>query len=200
MTMNLTVYCSSSKKVAPVYFQAAESLGRGIGRRGWGLVYGGNHVGLMAALADGARAEGAKVIGVTPQLLVDKGIADNACDELIITADMRQRKALMEERGDAFVVLPGGIGTFEEAFEILAGRSLGFHNKPIVLLNVDNYYGPLLDMLQHGLRKMFIREDTLALLFVADSVELTLDYLQKQVPPPPAPAEPSAGTINSAIE
>ena len=131
----VTVYCSSSKSVEPVYFQAALQLGRAIARCGWKLVYGGNYVGMMGALADGAREGGAKVIGITPQLLVDKGIADMKCDELVTTPGMRERKALMEQRGDAFIALPGGIGTLEEVFEILVGRHLGIHHKPIVLMN-----------------------------------------------------------------
>src|SRR5258708_11020909 len=97
-------------------------MGAAIGRQGWRLVYGGNHSGCMGALADGARAAGGKVTGITPQLLVDEGIADEACDELVVTAGMRDRKALLEQRADAFVTLPGGLGTLEEVFEIIVGR------------------------------------------------------------------------------
>src|ERR1700733_524209 len=110
---SVTVYCSSSREVAQVYLDAAEELGRAIAREGWQLVYGGNDCGCMGALAHAARDAGGKVIGVTPQLLVDNGIADQKCDELIVPPDMRQRKALLESRGDAFIALPGGLGTLE---------------------------------------------------------------------------------------
>lgn len=177
---SVTVYCSSSKAVDPVYFAAAAGLGRALAQRGWTLVYGGNNVGCMGALADAARAAGGRVIGITPQLLVDKGIADNACDELVVTQSMRERKELLEHRGDAFVALPGGIGTFEELFEIIVGRHLGYHRKPIILLNVAGYYRPLLEMMQHGLRERFIRGTIEDLFHVAETVEDAVSYLQRQ--------------------
>src|SRR5881227_920290 len=111
---SVTVYCSSSSRVPQVYLDAAAELGRAIARQRWTLVYGGNAVGCMGALADGARAERGKVIGITPQVLVDMGISDERCDELIVTTDMRQRKGLLEARADRFIALPGGLGTLEE--------------------------------------------------------------------------------------
>lgn len=195
----VTVYCSSSKAVAPVYFDAAERLGRGIARRGWKLVYGGNNVGLMGRLADGVRAAGGRVIGITPKLLVDKGIADEKCDELVVTESMRERKRLLEERGDAFITLPGGIGTFEEIFEILVGRSLGYHDKPVVLLNVNGYYDPLLVMMEHAVRERFVREGVDRLWFVTDDVEAGLRHIEQSRAP--RPAAPGAGeAVPSAIE
>src|SRR5437588_1782712 len=110
----VTVYCSSSSRVPRVYFNAAEELGREIATQGWKLVYGGNAVGLMGHLADAVRSHRGRVIGITPQVLHDKGITDQRCDELICTPGMRERKALLESRGDAFIALPGGLGTFEE--------------------------------------------------------------------------------------
>jgi hypothetical protein len=181
---SVTVYCSSSRHVAALYLAAADALGRGIACAGWALVYGGNHLGCMAALADGARAAGGRVVGITPQLLMDKGLGDKKCDELIVTPDIRQRKALMEERGDAFVALPGGIGTLEEIFEILVGRYLGCHSKPIVLLNIAGFYEPLLRLLEHGLEQKFIREPIREMLYVADRVESALDYLRQQIAVP----------------
>jgi len=144
----VTVYCSSSSAVAPEFQGAARELGRAIAKNNWRLVYGGNFVGLMAAVAQGARDAGGKVTGITPQLLVDKGITDPHLDELVVTNDMRDRKALLEERGDGFVALPGGLGTYEEVFEIMVGRQLGYHDKPIVLLNIADYYRPMLDMVR----------------------------------------------------
>jgi uncharacterized protein (TIGR00730 family) len=133
----------------------------------------------MGILADAARAGRGKVVGITPQLMVDKGIGDEKCDELIVTEGMRERKRLMEERGDAFVVLPGGIGTMEEVFEILVGKSLGYHNKPIVIVNVGNFFGPMLGMLEHGVKEGFISERVRELIFVAKDVEEGVEFLKK---------------------
>ena len=182
---SVTVYCSSSRTVAPVYFDAAARLGRAIAREGWRLVYGGNAVGTMGALADAARAAGGKVVGISPRLLFDKGIGDEKCDELVLTDDMRTRKRLLEERGDAFVALPGGIGTFEEVFEVLVGRSLGYHQKPIVLVNVNAYYTPLLEMMSFGAREGFIRENVAAFWFVAGDVEEAVRHLKAWRPGAP---------------
>ena len=193
----VTVYCSSSKSIGPVYFQAARELGTRIAGAGWNLVYGGNCIGMMGVLADAVRAAGAKVIGITPQLLVDKGIADTKCDELIVTSGMRERKALMEQRGDAFIAMPGGIGTLEEIFEIVVGRHLGLHNKPIVLLNIEDFYRPLIQMLEHGRQTRFIRATVAELLFVADSVDAAIAYLQTTSPPAATSAQPD---LNSAAE
>jgi uncharacterized protein (TIGR00730 family) len=185
MIRSITVYCSSSSAVPRVYFDAATALGAAIARQNWALVYGGNFVGLMAAVAQGAREAGGKVIGITPQLMADKGIADEKCDELIVTNDMRDRKALLEERGDAFIALPGGLGTLEELFEIIVGKQLHYHNKPIVVLNVDDYYGPLLAMLEHGIEQKFIKPAARELYFVAQTVAQAMEYLHSYVPPAP---------------
>jgi uncharacterized protein (TIGR00730 family) len=177
MIQSVTVYCSSSSRVPRIYFDAAAELGRAIARRGWALVYGGNACGCMDALGEGARGAGGRVVGVTPQVLVDKGIADRKCDELIVTAGMRERKALLEARGDAFIALPGGLGTFEEIFEIIVGRQLGYHAKPIVLLNVARYYDPLLAMVDHGIEHQFIRAQRRDLFYMTESVDGAIDFL-----------------------
>src|SRR5687767_10425581 len=137
---SVTVYCSSSNSVPSVYFDAAAELGCALARHGWTLVYGGNDVGSMGVIANAVRSAGGRVVGITPRRLVEMGIADEKCDELVVTDTMRERKALLEQRGDAFVALPGGLGTFEEVFEILVGRMLGYHDKPVILLNVAKYY------------------------------------------------------------
>lgn len=183
---SVTIYCSSSRKLDEVFYEAGAALGDAVARQGWTLVYGGNRVGLMAAVADAARAAGGRVVGVTPQRLVDMGIGDDTCDELVVTESMRDRKAILEGRGDAFIALPGGLGTFEEFFEILVGRALGFHDKPIVLLDVDGYYEPLLAMLRHGVERKFVREKTLAAFFVARSVEEAMNHLRAHPHSPPA--------------
>jgi uncharacterized protein (TIGR00730 family) len=175
-------------------------LGDAIARQKWALVYGGNSIGCMGIMADAARAGGGKVVGITPQLMVDKGIGDQKCDELIVTEGMRERKRLMEERGDAFVVLPGGIGTLEEVFEILVGKSLGYHNKPIVLVNVGNFFGPLLTMLEHGMKEGFIKERVKELVFVAANVAEAMEYLKKHSHGDAPATERRIDGIPSAIE
>jgi uncharacterized protein (TIGR00730 family) len=174
MTRAITVYCSSSATVPEVYFQAAAELGCAIASQGWKLVYGGNNVGVMGALADATRKAGGKVIGITPQLLLDKGLGDPDCDELHVTQNIRQRKAMMEELGDAFVALPGGLGTLEEIFEIIVGRLLGYHSKPIILLNVAGYYDPLLSLIEHGIQQKFMKPRARELYRVCASVETAL--------------------------
>ena len=173
----VTVYCSSSRHVDGIYTRAAAELGDAIARQNWRLVYGGNHIGCMGTLADAARSAGGKVTGITPQLLVDEGIADEHCDELVVTSGMRERKALLEQRADAFVTLPGGMGTFEEVFEIIVGRMLGYHSKPIVLLNIAGYYNPLLAMIEHGIEQRFIRAKARDAYFVATDVTKTIEHL-----------------------
>jgi len=179
----ITVYCSSSSSVPLVYFDAARQLGHAIGQRKLKLVYGGNNVGCMGALADAVRASGGSVIGITPKLFVDKGIADNACHELTVCETMRERKALMEQRGDAYIALPGGIGTLEELFEILVAKQLRYHAKPIILLNVDNFFSPLLDLLNHGIEQKFIKPNVHDLIFVADRVDSAMNHLDTYQPP-----------------
>ena len=191
----VTVYCSSSDDVAPIYFDAARELGASIARERWTVVYGGNALGCMRALANGARSAGGKVTGVTPRLWVDDGTADTKCDELVVTDGMRQRKALMEERGDAFITLPGGLGTLEELFEILVGRVLGYHAKPIVLLNLAGFYDPLLRMIHDGIDQKFIRAKSLRHFHISPNVADAIEALRRfPTPPPPEldTAEPSA--------
>jgi uncharacterized protein (TIGR00730 family) len=175
----VTVFLSSAKKVDRLYFDAARALGRAIAREGWALVYGGNYIGCMAVLADGAREMGGTVVGVTPQLFVDQNVADTLCDELIVTDSMRQRKHILEQRGDAFIALPGGLGTFEEFFEIVVGGQLGYHHKPIVLLNINEFYTPLLQLLDQGVEEHFIRPEARSLIRTADSVAGAIGILKE---------------------
>src|SRR4051812_6917559 len=176
---SVTVYCSSSRSVAAEYFAAADELGREIALAGWDLVYGGNNLGLMDAVACACRSAGGRVIGITPQLMVDEGIADPACAELVATPNMRERKALLEARGDALVALPGGIGTFEEFFEVLVGRMLGYHAKPIVVLNISGYYDPLIQMIEHGIEQRFIKPKAREAFYVTSSVAEAMEYLKR---------------------
>lgn len=189
MIRAVTVYCSSSGKVAPVYRDAAEQLGRAIAAQGWDLVYGGNRIGMMGVLADAARAAGGKVIGITPQWFIDDGHGDDRCHELLIPADMRQRKHLLQERGDALIALPGGLGTLEELLEVIVSRHLGQHQKPIILLNIADYYAPLLAMIRHGIEHHFIKPAAMQQFHVAGTVEAAIALLrQHQSATSPAPA------------
>lgn len=173
----VTVFCSSSDQVAPAFGHAASQLGRAIAAQEWKLVYGGNSIGMMKLLADGCREAGGEVVGVTPKLFVDQNCHDERCAELIITDTIRQRKQIMEARGDAFISLPGGLGTLEEFFEILAGKQLRCHDKPIVLLNIDGFYDPLLAMIEHGLKHRFIRPRARELFHTSSGVDNAIDYL-----------------------
>jgi uncharacterized protein (TIGR00730 family) len=165
--------------VAGEYHAAAEALGRAIAAEGWTLVYGGNRIGLMGILAHAVRAGGGKVIGITPQIFVDAGVGDDDCDELIISANMRDRKEMLEQRGDALLALPGGLGTFEELFEVIVSRKLGYHDKPIVILNIAGYYDALLAMIENGIEQKFINSSARQLFFVAESVPEAMVYLRK---------------------
>jgi len=146
MKRRITVFCSSSSDIDAVYLDAANALGQGIAENGWELIYGGNRLGAMAILADACREAGGTVIGITPQLFVDKGFADTLCHELLITPDMRSRRAMMEEMADAFVCLPGGFGTLEEVSEILVSRLLNCHAKPLIIASINQFYDPLLQL------------------------------------------------------
>ncbi|NDJ60055.1 MAG: TIGR00730 family Rossman fold protein [Chloroflexi bacterium] len=155
--MNICVYCASSRTIAPHYFDLAAAVGAHIAKRGDTLIYGGASIGLMGALARAVQADGGHVVGVIPERLVSFEIANHDADELIITADMRTRKATMEDRADAFLALPGGLGTLEEIFEIMTLRQLGMLAKPLVLLNAEGFYDPLLRYLADLMSAGFVR-------------------------------------------
>lgn len=138
------VYCSSSRELDPKYYAAGEAIGRGLAERGWGLIYGGGNAGTMGAVARATQAAGGTVIGVIPEFMKERELAFAEADELVTVSSMRERKRLMAERADAFITLPGGIGTLEEVSEIMVERGLALHTKPLVLLNQDGYYDGLL--------------------------------------------------------
>ena len=146
---SLCVYCGSRPGALPTYTDASRQVGEWIGRHGGQLVYGGGRNGLMGVVAQATLAAGGRVIGVIPQALVDKEAANTDCTELHVVQTMHERKQMMAERADAFLALPGGIGTFEELFEVWTWRQLGYHDKPIGLLNVAGYYDPLLQFMNN---------------------------------------------------
>ncbi len=163
----LCVYCASSNVVDEIYFEAARLLGGEMARRGIPLVYGGGNVGLMGAVASAVHAQGGNVVGVIPHALRDRELAYLNADELIVTAGMRERKAVMEERALGFVALPGGLGTLEEVLEVITSKQLGYHDKPIVFLNTAGFYDPLFTLIEHMRTQRFSVEDPARLYRVA---------------------------------
>lgn len=174
---SLCVYLGSRAGENPRFAQAATDVGRWIGERGGQLVYGGGRSGLMGTVAEATRLAGGRVVGVIPQALVDKELANQQCDELHIVASMHERKAMMAERCDAFVALPGGIGTFEELFEVWTWRQLGYHDKPVGLLNVDGYYDGLMAFLQTSVRSGLMSDWQMGLLSTHTEVDPLLRTL-----------------------
>ena len=166
----LCVFCGSSPGTNPVYRQNAHQLGISLAERGIGLVYGGGGIGLMGALADATLSAGGEVIGVIPTGLASKEVAHQHLTELRVVATMHERKAAMAGLADAFLALPGGMGTFDELFEILTWAQLGIHRKPIGLLNTDGYFNPLIYMVDHAVQEGFVSPAHRELLIIADSV------------------------------
>ena len=155
---SVCVFCGSRPGSRPEYLEAARALGTELARRGLTLVYGGTSVGLMGAMADAVLTGGGKVVGVLPRVLSDREIAHQGLTELHLVDSMHTRKAMMAERADAFIAMPGGVGTFEELFEITTWAQLGLHHKPIGLLNVADFYGPLLALMRRAVDEGFIPE------------------------------------------
>jgi len=177
---SICVFCASSSAVDPVYLSAAFDLGRCLGREGIDLVYGGASIGLMGEVARGVHQENGKVVGVLPKFFKKKDIEYEDADELIVTRDMRERKAVMDERSDAFIALPGGVGTLEEALEILSMIQLQLTQKPLVFVNTRNFYGALLQHFQNMVDWKFAKAETLELFAMvntpAEAVAIIKEY------------------------
>lgn len=180
--MKLCVFCASSDSVAETYFDAARDLGERIGRGGHELIYGGTDVGLMGALARATHARGGRVTGVIPDKIYDRGLGYSSADELIVTSTMEERKRKMEDLADAFLALPGGFGTLDEVFQAIALRQLHYHTKPVVFLNVNGYYEPLMEFLELGFKEKFTREAARDFYHLAPDAEQALRYIQDFVP------------------
>ena len=174
---SVCVYCGSRPGTNPLFTEAAKAVGQWIGRHGGQLVYGGGRSGLMGVVAEATRLAGGRVVGIIPQALVDKELANQACNELHIVQNMHERKAMMAERSDTFVALPGGIGTFEELFEVWTWRQLGYHDKPIGLLNAGGYYDGLLVFLGSSVQAGFMGRWQMELLRVAETASELLPAL-----------------------
>ena len=185
MQRAICVFSSSSDAVAPHYVALAEAFGALLARRQMGLVYGGGRVGLMGALARAVHAHGGKVVGVIPDFLRAKEVAYEEADELIVTRDMRERKAIMESRSDAFVALPGGFGTLEEILEVLTLKQLATHAKPVVFLNSRGFFDPLLALFEQFYREQFAKEETRAHYHVASAAHEALDHIERYQAPVP---------------
>lgn len=203
MTLSLCVYCGSRDGLDPAHLAAAREVGREIGLRGWRLVYGGGHTGLMGAVADAALAAGAEVIGIIPDRLIERELGHGGVTELQVVGSMHERKHKMAEQSDAFIALPGGIGTMEEIFEIWTWRQLGYHRKALGLLNVGGYYDDLLSFIERSEDSGFLWPDVKALLQVDTDIGRLLDSLaaeaarlKAQTPPDqlPGPGGVAPGT------
>jgi uncharacterized protein (TIGR00730 family) len=175
----LCVFCGSRDGARPAFAGAADELGRLLAASGIGLVYGGASVGLMGRLADAVLAAGGSVTGVIPRALVDREIAHAGLSELHVVDDLHQRKALMARLSDAFVALPGGVGTLDELFEIVTWRALGLHRKPIGLLDTDGYFAPLVRLLDHMVVSGFLDPAVRALVQAAPDPPALLAILRK---------------------
>jgi uncharacterized protein (TIGR00730 family) len=173
----ICVFCGASPGARPAYRDATGELARLLAADGIGVVYGGGGVGLMGALADAVLAEGGGITGVIPRSLIDREIAHRDVADMRVVASMHERKALMAELADAFVALPGGIGTLEELFEVYTWAQLGLHRKPCALLNVEGYYDGIADFLSHAVGERFLRQETRELLMVESDPATLIERL-----------------------
>jgi len=181
---SLCVYCGSSNAVEARHLAAAADLGRQAAARGMGIVFGGGRVGLMGALADGALAAGGRVVGVIPEHLMAREVAHGGIEEMIVVESMHARKRRMFELSDAFCILPGGFGTLDETFEIVTWKQLDLHAKPVILVNLEEFWNPLLAMIAHQSAAGYIRPRHTGLLRVVERIDSVFDALERA----PAPA------------
>ncbi|BBH64675.1 cytokinin riboside 5'-monophosphate phosphoribohydrolase [Actinoplanes sp. OR16] len=175
------VFCASSTTLEQRWLDLAEETGRVLAERGHVLVSGGGCVGMMGSVADGARAGGGRTLGIIPQCLVDLEVADLSSDELVVTGDMSSRKNLMIERSDAFITLPGGLGTLDELFEVWTTATLGVHRKPIVLLDPDGFYDGLWSWLGGLVDDKFVRPAAMEMILRARSVPEAVDLIEESL-------------------
>lgn len=168
---NVCVYCGSSSRVDDAFKEAATQMGTLIAKEGWGVVYGGGHVGLMGLTADAALQNGGKVIGIIPEHIQEREVQHDNLTELHVVDTMHVRKQMMVDRSQAFVILAGGLGTLDELFELLTWKQLGLHDRPIVIVNIKGYWTKLLEAVQNIADEGFMRQEDLGLYMVVDSVD-----------------------------
>ena len=187
------VFCASSSRIDERYVALAADVGAELARRGHDLVTGGGDVSMMGAVAAAARAGGARTVGVIPSALLELEVGDRDADELLVVDDMRTRKGLMDARSDAFLALPGGIGTLEELLEVWVARTLGMHDKPVVVLDVDGLFAPLREQVRLLVERGFVRPPAVDVLSWATSVAEAVDLVEAALAAPtpftPAPEE-----------
>lgn len=176
-TFSVCVYCGSRTGTDPAFAEAAAQVGQWIGQHSGQLVYGGGHNGLMGIVADACLGAGGQVVGIIPQTMVEREWAHTGCTELIVVDTMHERKRQMMERADFFLTLPGGIGTFEEFFEVWCWRHLGFHNKPVGLLNTNGYYDGLLHFLEQPIKEGFFGRPQIGMVEVGTQADPLLKNL-----------------------
>ena len=181
------VFCSSSETIAAEHLELARATGAGLAARGHDLVWGGGRVSMMGAVARAVRAGGRHTLGVIPQALVDREVADHDADELVVTADMRERKGLMDAHADAFIALPGGLGTLEELLEIWVAATLGMHAKPVVVLDPAGLLAPLHALVDGLAAAGFVRPGATAAVIWADGVDAALDAVEERLSSPYLP-------------
>ncbi len=176
---SICVYCGSRQGANAAYSVRARELGQAIGERGWQLVYGGGNVGLMGVVADAVIAAGGRVVGVIPESLMRREVGHRGLHELLVVPNMHVRKQMMAERADAFVALPGGIGTLEELYEVWTWQQLGYHDKPIALLNVAGYFDALLQFMRSTVDEGFLSQEQFGVLQVEDDPLRLLQRLER---------------------
>ena len=180
----ICLYGASSASLAQEYYAAAHIIGEGLAGAGIGLVFGGGATGLMGAAARGADSKGGEIIGVAPKFFDEEGVLYQNCTQFIFTDTMRERKQIMEDLADGFIVTPGGIGTLEEFYEIVTLRQLGRHQKPVAILNTKGYYKPVLDMWEQAITQGFMTPACRELFVMSDDPEALLDMLEQAVSKP----------------
>lgn len=185
---NICVYCGSGSGANPIYAEAARTLGRSLAETGIGLVYGGGNLGLMGEVARATLKAGGRATGIIPAFLSEREQMLRDVDELIVTEDMHQRKMLMFQKSDAFVALPGGIGTLEELVEQLTWSQLGQHQKPVIIANIEGFWTPFLNLLDHMRTDQFIRQNLEVNFMVVDRAEDIIPAALAAVPKRPVPA------------
>ncbi|MEV0897713.1 TIGR00730 family Rossman fold protein [Actinoplanes sp. NPDC049802] len=196
---NICVFCASSTTLEQRWLDLATDTGRILAERGHTLVSGGGSVGMMGTVGAGARAAGGHTLGIIPQCLVDLEVADHATSELVVTGDMGSRKNLMIDRSDAFLTLPGGLGTLDELFEVWTTATLDVHRKPIVLLDPDGFYDGLVRWLGGLVDQRFVRPVAMEMLLVARTVPEAVDLIEKALAGPrAAPSGAASGTASPA--
>ncbi len=176
--MNICVYGASSAKLKDIYYEKTQELGRAMAKRGHGLVFGGGATGMMGAAARGVTQEQGYILGIAPRFFDQPGVLYKNCTEFIFTETMRERKQLLEEKSDATIVAPGGIGTYEEFFEIFTLKSLKRINRPIVLYNINGYYNKMKELLEYTAQEKFMDSSILDLVVFLEEPETVLDYLE----------------------